>query len=486
MAMQHPRSGYRRFGIVVAIGSLVFSACGGGSDDADDPTTTGAGGSPTTADVDLAEQCPLDALASASGPVAITYWHAMTRENETTLKELTDEFNASQSAVSVKLVNQQGYRDNLNKFKAVAASDDAPDLIQLEDIALQIVADSGATVPAAACAAADGYDLGDLVPRVVNYYTVNGALQPMPFNVSNPVFYYNKDAFEKAGLDPEQPPKTFEEVATAAEAIQKSGFDFGFSYKRDSWVLEQFLALNGEPYVNNDNGRTERATEVLFDSPTAQSILGQIVDMVKTAKTASTNPNDGPSAFDNLIAICKGTSAMTIDTSAALGTAYAVLASGDCDVPVDVGVAPLPGGDGSGGVLVGGAANYLAKKDGSPEKLAAAWEFAKFLASPESQATWAAGTGYIPVSQGATDLPAIQEVWKSKPGYKVAYEQLINGETNTATAGPVLGAYVEVRDSIDSALDAILVSDGTVEDALGRAKQEADEAIAAYNDQIGE
>ena len=67
-------------------------------------------------------------------------------------------------------------------------------------------------LPAQACVEADKYDLSDYLERVVDYYTVEDTLWPMPFNVSNPVLYYNKSAFRAAGLDPEQPPSTLDEV----------------------------------------------------------------------------------------------------------------------------------------------------------------------------------------------------------------------------------------------------------------------------------
>ena len=315
------------------------------------------------------------------------------------------------------------------------------------------------------------------------YYTVGGTLYPVPFNDSNPVFYYNKAAFTKAGLDPEKPPTTWAEVKTDAQALKTSGLKYGFYYKRDSWVLEQFLSLAGEPYVNNGNGRDKRATAVAFDTPTARSILTELADLVHSG-LAGTNPASGAGEIDNLTSICNGNNAMTIDTSAALGTAYQVLGGGGCPVKVTIGVAPLPGSSSAGGVLVGGAANYIVKGS-DPAKIAAAWKFAQYLTTPAVQAEWGAGTGYVPISKQAVTLPTIQQLWTKSPGFKVAYDQLANGANNTATAGPVIGDYQGVRDATTKMLEAILITNKDVAAAMSTAVSEADASIKSYNDRQG-
>ncbi len=471
---------------IVSILTLLFllAACGGGGGGSSTTNATGSGTtSPGDTVPDLSDQCDLGALETAGGPVEITYWHAMQQANEETLIELTDEFNESQEQVKVTLLNQNGYEDNFTAFQTALGTDDSPDLVQLEDTALQRVVDAQAVVPAQACLDAAGANTDDVVERVVAYYSLGGVLYPMPFNVSNPVLYYNKKSFEAAGLDPEQPPTTFAEVREYADAIKSSGMEYGFAFKRDPWVLEQFLSLAGEAYVNNDNGRTGRATEATFDTPTAQAVF-EFLDGGVGDGVFLTNPASGPSALDNLLSICNGNNAMTIDTSAALGTATQVLESGGCIAEVEVGVAPLPlpsaEVEGNGGVLVGGAANYL-PANGDPARLAAAYTFAAFLASPESQATWAAGTGYIPVSKSSTESDTIQQLWADSPGFKVAYDQLLTGADNVATAGPVIGDYKGVRDTLTDALEAFLVEGSSPADALAAAKRAADEKIEAYN-----
>ena len=163
-------------------------------------------------------KCPVNALKNAKNkPVEITYWQGgFQRANEEALGRLVDKFNSSQNDVHVSVVNQSTYVDTLNKFRAGLSSGDLPDLVNNADTGLQQMIDTRAILPAQACVDADKYDLSDNLKRVVDYYSVKGKLYPMPFNVSNLVLYFNKKAFESAGLDQNNPPKTLDEVKAAA------------------------------------------------------------------------------------------------------------------------------------------------------------------------------------------------------------------------------------------------------------------------------
>jgi sn-glycerol 3-phosphate transport system substrate-binding protein len=430
--------------------------------------------------------CPLGALARAKKPVQITLWHGLTAANERALQQLTSQFNAAHPDIHVTLVNNITYEEDLHKFVAGLSTGDLPDLVQIEDTGLQQMIDTRAVLPAASCVKADNYSgqLSDFVDRVVRYWSVKGVIYPMPFNVSNPVFLYNKKAFVKAGLDPNSPPQTLEQVTADAQKLKASGAvaRAGYGLKTDPWFLEQWMAKAGEPFVNNSNGRQARATKAVFKNAAGQQVFSWMAQMVRSGN-ALANIDQGPSAFDNLFGIGAGNMAMTVDTSATLGTVTQVLGSGQFP-NVELGVAPLPGPVGKGGVLVGGAALFLSAKS-APEKQAAAWQYLKFLDTPENQASFAAASGYVPVRKSAVNLPAIQQLWARIPGYKVAYDQLLTGVNNVATAGAVIGDYLGVRNAVRNAEEAMFSSGAKASAALAQAQQNASAAIQAYNARVG-
>ncbi len=427
-------------------------------------------------------ECPLNALDRADEPVEIVFWHSMRRNLEETLVALTDPYTSSQDPVRVSLVNQIEYDDTLEKFRAGLATGQLPDVVQFSENALQQSIDSQAILPAQACIDADDYDTSDFLPRVIDYYTVEDTQWAMPFNVSNPVLYYDKAAFQQAGLDPEQPPATLDEVREHAEQIKANlGYPYGFALKIDAWHFEQLLAKDNLLYVDNGNGRDARATGVRFDTKTGQDAFTWMAGMVSDG-LAVTNPRTGQGELNNYLAIGNREAAMTIDTTAALGEIAQVLGAGDY-AHVDLGVGPLPGST-KGGVSVGGGALYIVNQS-SPAKQAAAWEYAKFLNEPEQVAAWAAGTGYVPTRESAVELPVVQQRWAELPGFQVAYDQLLDGKNNLKTAGPVIGAFQAVRAVIEEQETAMLNDGKKPKAALRDAKQQSDAEIEDYNDRVG-
>lgn len=452
---------------VAVVASLVAGACGGGDD-------SESGG-------DVGE-CPLDALDSVEEPVEIEFWHVMTRANEEALIGLTDEFNASQDKVKINLVNNADADDQWEKYRAGLETGDLPDMVQHQDLYLQQMIDTQSALPVQSCMDAEDFDTEDYVERALDYYSVGDVQWAMPFSTSTTVLIYNRDAFTRAGLDPDDPPDTLEELRSAAQAIKDAGFEAGMGLKLDWWHMEQFLALAGEPLVNNANGRESRTTEVAFDGEAGDEVFAYLAGLVEDG-LAVTNPRSGPGQFDNLLGIGGERYGMTLDTSAALGTIMELLQSGQYP-NVDPGVAAMPGRTENGGVLAGGSALYISSTD--PATQAGAWEFMKFLTTPENQAVWAAASGYVPVRTSATELPELQARWTEIPGFKVAYDQLVEGAVNDATAGPVIGDFAGVRAALEQAENRMFLEHQDPADAVADAAAGANEAIQSYNERIGE
>jgi sn-glycerol 3-phosphate transport system substrate-binding protein len=461
--------------VFVAVGlallAIVLAACGGGGGEEGTPATTPGGAA---------------AVTPSGEPVTITFWHAMNAANEDTLKRLTDKFNASQDRITVSLVYQGTYDDVLNKVLASLGSSGLPALAQLEDTTTQMMADSGAVVPVQDFIDAEGYDLSDFLPQVLDFYRVGGRLVPMPFNVSNPILGYNKKAFEKAGLDPEKPPTTLEELRQDCQKIVDAGLaPHGMSLDINPWYFEQFMAKAGVDFVNNGNGREERATEVAFDNEQGLAIFTWWKEMVDSGLALDVGRN--PSGTEHLLAIAGRQAEMTITSSASLRSVVDIIesahASGEL-TDIDMGAGPLPGlAGGTGGVSVGGASLYIMAAR-PPEEQQAAWEYIKFLVSAETQAEWFSGSGYIPSRVSSHDLPPAQEVIAKYPQFKAAVDQLAASPVTTATAGPLIGAYQQVREAVTSAIEQMVLQGKDPAAALSDAASESNKAMEAYNKRV--
>jgi len=464
------RAGVRFWALPVAL-ALVLAACGGGDD--------GGGGGGGSGGASAAE-CPIGAIDEAGGgPVEIVFWHSFTRAAEEAIIALTDAFNESQADVHVTLVNQPGEGELIEKYRAGLASGDLPDVMLQSETSLQQLIDSQGVLPAQACIDAEEYALDDFLPRVLDYYTVEGTLYPMPFNVANPLLYFNPNLFEAAGLDPQDPPDTFDEVREAAEALQASGVETPVALEMNGWHFEQWLALAGATYVDNGNGREARANEATYEESGLDSFTW-FDEMVDDGLAIATTTNQ----IDHILALGNGTAAMTIGSSSGLGTITQVLQSGEFP-DAALGVGPIPGpGSGGGGAIVGGASLYMVNRSSDAEQ-EASWRFLKFLNEPEQVAEWAAATGYIPTRQSATEQPVLQAQWDADPGFKVAYDQFLSGEENDASAGAVVGELPALRRIIEDAMLEMVTQGKSPADALADAKERADTTMAAYNDRLG-
>jgi sn-glycerol 3-phosphate transport system substrate-binding protein len=450
------------------------------------PTTTSPPATTTTTPLASLPPCPVGALEGLTSPVEITLWHGFSAENEKTLTALTDSYNASQTRVHVTLQNQGGLKQTIEKYNQ-SSQDSRPEMVSLPEYVVQQMADSGSVVPVGACIVADHFDTSPFVPRVMLAYQTGGVQWSMPFNVSDPVLYYNKATFEQAGLDASVPPVSLEQLQAMSQQLVSSGAA-GYGIALDSgadsgggWFLEQWFARLNRPDANNGNGRLAPATEVLFDSATGVELLTQMQSLILDGLAVSVG--DNPDGKDTLLKMADPAkpAAMTIASSAGLGTVINVLGGGlipDFST-ADLGVGPMPGPGDVPSAIVGGASLYVVADKGDA-KAAAAWDFIKYLTATQQQSTWASATGYVPIREDALELDPLKSKYLADPRFKVPYDQLVAGEDGLYSVGPVLGPLPQVR-SVTAGAVAAIFGGADVQSNLSAAAQQADALIAQYN-----
>jgi len=422
-----------------------------------------------------------------AGPVKITFWHSMNAANRDALEKLTATFNASQDEVRVELVFQGNYVDSLNKFIASVRSGDVPAILQMHDASTQLLIDSGEVTPIQDFVDREDYDLSDFEPRLLDYYRVGDRLYSMPFNVSNPVLLYEKNSFREAGLDPEKPPATLEELTEASRKLvqrdsQGNVTRSGVALEINVWYFEQMLANAGALYVNNGNGRDDRPTEAVFNGPEGQAIFQWWHDMVEEGLAFNVGRN--PTGTDHLYAVGAGRAAMTIASSSALRSVLDALEAGGGPAGAEMAIGPFPAPQSpDGGMVVGGASLWIIKSRPEAEQ-EAAWKLIKFLVEPPQQAEWYAGTGYFPIRRLAYEEPAAQEVEARYPFFRVAPDHLAAGAHNRATQGALVGPLPQIREVIATAIEEMIVGAKSPAQALDDAAAEATEIIQDYNRRV--
>ena len=415
---------------------------------------------------------------AANGPVRVVMWHSMPEPAGGSLQRIVNDFNASQAQYEVELIFQGGYTDSLNKLINSSGTNNVPDIIQLSDSSTQIMVDSGAVTPIQRFIDEEGYDLSDFEPKVLSFYTIDGVLYSMPFNMAGPILYYDRAAFEEAGLDPDDPPSTLEEVRQYSEQLAQQAGDgeskYGISLETSAWHFEQMLAKGGALYANGENGRSERATEVVFDNEVGVEIITWWDDMVADGLAYSAGD-----AIDSMLKLATGDAAMTIASTAALRPAiFAIIISGRDPSQYDT--APMPGPAGNGGVALGGASLWILNEHDEEEQRGA-WEFLKYAASPEQQAQWHSDTGYFPNRISAYDEPPAVQAREEFPQFLTAIEQLRSSPDTAATSGILLGPLNAVRARVVQAFEQVLSGGAEPAAELEAAVKDANEIIKEYN-----
>lgn len=443
----------------------------------------------TAALLDTLPNCPTEALAAATSPVNITFWHGLSGPLGDELQKLADVYNATQSKVKVSLI-EGTYEETIDKYLQSGQSS-RPDLVQMPEYMVQTMVDTQSNVPVEACMKASGFDTSAFLPTALDAYATQGVQWSMPFNISNPVLFYNKKMFAAAGLDPEKPPVSLDDLRADSQAIVTSGaakyglaLDSGFD-SGGGWYIEQWFAKAGEFYADNQNGRSARATQVLYNNATGQSLLTFMQSML--ADGLAVNVGDNTNGFDNLLKLADTAepAAMTIATSASIGPVIAVLGGGQFPqiTNADVGVAAMPGPDGKPGALIGGASLWIVDS-GDDARTAAAWDFVTYLTQAQQQSEWSSTTGYLPVRTDALTLDPLKTTLATDPRFKVPYDQLLSSPDAPTSVGPVVGPLREVRTVTAQAVAAIFAG-ADVATSLAAAAQQADALIADYNSRNG-
>lgn len=451
--------------VALVVATALVGGCGSGGGDGDSSD---------------ALEAPGAEVLDGAGKTTVEFWHAMKGANAAAVDKLVADFNAQHAGkIEIKPIFQGNYDETIAKYKASVQQKSTPALVQIYDIGSRFMVDSKQVVPMYKFIEKDGFNTADIEPNIASYYSVEGKLWSMPFNSSTPLLYINKEAFERANLDPNKPPKTLDEIADLARKLtikDSSGrtVQYGFGAAIYGWLLEQLLATDGKEYCDNGNGRQKLATKVLFDQPTGVRVAQWWADLVRGGYATNT----GRKTDDAQAAFKAGTVAMHLESTSVL-RGYVDAAKGKFTVLT----APYPkvSAESSGGPVIGGASLWISGVGHSAAEKRAAWEFVKFAAGAAQQAQWHTGTGYVPINPKALEEP-IDKQWVAEyPQFRTAVDQLHALPPSVASAGCLLGVMPQARKAAEDGLEAAIVGTKPAEQAMRDAAASVQPAIDSYN-----
>jgi sn-glycerol 3-phosphate transport system substrate-binding protein len=403
----------------------------------------------------------------------IQWWHAMGGNLGDTVNQLADEFNKSQKEYKVVPVYKGSYTETLTAAIAAfrARQNAHPHIVQVFEVGTAtMMAAKGAVYPVyqLMADAKEPFDPKAYIGPVYGYYsTTDGKLLSMPFNSSTPVFYWNKELFKKAGLDPDKPPKTWPELGEMGKKLVASGAKCGFTPQWQTWtMIENFGAWHNLPFATKQNGFGGTDIELKFNSPAHIKHIQALADWGKD-KVFVYGGREGKSTA----LFTSGDCAMHIASS---GSAAGIQKALGVD---KVGIAMMPYWPDliakPQNSIIGGATLWVLRNKPKDEYAGVA-KFFTFLSKAEVQAKWHQQTGYVPITLAAVKLTEDSGFYKKFPGRDIAVKQLTLNPPTENSKGLRIGNFVQIRDVMDEELESVWAGKKS-------AKQALDDAVARGN-----
>ncbi|MBX3531238.1 MAG: sn-glycerol-3-phosphate ABC transporter substrate-binding protein UgpB [Rhizobiaceae bacterium] len=411
--------------------------------------------------------------SSAFAQTEIQWWHAMTGANNEVVETLSKEFNASQSEYKVVPVFKGTYPETLNAGIAAFRAKQAPHIIQVFDVGTGVMMGAeGAVKPVAEILSMGGksFDPKEYLPGIVSYYSKpDGTMLSFPYNSSSPILYYNKDIMAKAGLDANNPPKTWPEVFDAARKIKASGAaPCGFTSTWLTWIgLENFAAWNNLQYATQENGLASTDAELTFNTEPFVKHFQNIADLAKEGVFRyGGRTSEAKQLF--LSQEC----AIFTESSGGLGD---VIKSG-----INYGLGQLPYYPDLQGApqntIPGGASLWVfgGKSDAEYKGVAA---FFTFLSQTEIQSRLHQVSGYLPVTIAAYEATKASGFYDKNPGRLIPISQMMGKAPTANSKGVRLINLPQVRDIENEEFEKMLNGEQTAQQALDNAVKRGNEAI---------
>ncbi|OZI22466.1 ABC transporter substrate-binding protein [Bordetella genomosp. 7] len=427
----------------------------------------------------VAALCAAFAATSAQAVTEIQFWHSMEGALGERVNELVQEFNQKNSDYKINAVYKGNYGESMNAGIAAFRAGNAPDILQVFEVGTATMMYArGAIKPVQQMSeeAGEPLDPKAFIGAVAGYYSSrDGKLISMPFNSSTVVFYYNKDAFKKAGLDPEKPPKTWEELAAAGQKLKAAGQECGYTTSWPSWVqLETFSAWHNVPYATEDNGFGGLNARLAFDTPLHVRHLDNLAKLAKEGIFMYGGRGDQPNSLfiGGKCAMITGSSGLRANISK-----NAKFEFGTSTLPYYADVSGAPQN-----TIIGGASLWVFANK-KPEVYKGVTKFFHFLASPEIAARWHQQTGYVPVTKAAYELTKKQGFYDKNPGTEVGVQQL-NVETTAQSRGLRLGFLPQIREIEDQEIERIMSGKASAQDSVKTMVSRGNELLEKFEKSI--
>lgn len=425
---------------------------------------------------------PLAPVLTAQAPgqrIQIEFWHGLTQPLGGILEGIVSGFNASQTRYQVNASFKGSYPETMVAAIAAFRAGNAPHIVQMFEVGTATLIAAGSAVkPVYALMKEAGvpFDPSMYLPAVRGYYsTSDGRMVSMPFNSSTTILFWNKDAFKRAGLNPDVPPKTWADVRAAAQRIRATNAaPCGLTTAWPTWTqFENFGAVHDVPFATKSNGFDGLDAELTINSPLYVRHLQLLMDMQKEgAFKYGGRDNAGDSLFPS------GECAIITASSALRARIIR-------EAKFDWGVTYLPYHEDVKGApknsIIGGASFWVMT---SPRRTADEYkgvaEFFRYISTPEVAAKWHMDTGYVPITFTGMQLAQASGYYQQNPGADIPIKQLTRTIPTKNSKGLRLGNMPEIRVVIQEEMEKAFQGQQTAKQSLDNAVRRGNEILRRF------
>lgn len=344
-------------------------------------------------------------VKSGSGPIA--FWSNHPGQSTAVEQELIRRFQEQFPDLPVKLIDAgKDYDEVAQKFNAALVGTDVPDVVVLDDIWWFHFALSGVIAPIDDLFSEIDLETTDYVDTLLADYEFNGKHYALPYSCSTPLFYYNKELWEKAGL-PDRGPVSWPEFDEWGGRLQRVVDAGRWAH---GWANNELISWTFQGLNWSFDGAYSDKWNLMF-TEAATLLAGNFFRDSIHRKGYASIANDIANEFATGI------------------VASAVASTGDLigittTARFDFGAAPLPTGPGGAPACPTGGAGLAIPAKLSDERKLNALKFVAFVTNPANTGYFSQNTGYLAVRKSAIDDPAEQRYLADNPRARVALDQL--------------------------------------------------------------
>lgn len=403
--------------------------------------------------------------------VNIVFWHSFVSSTIPALNELIDRFEKEHPNINIDAQYIPSGDALIQKLVTAIRSKTAPDISWLHSDFLEDLVEANAIYKIDEFINGENgitkEDLDDIYPALIQFSSWRGTLYSLPMEATNLALLYNKEMFRKAGLDPNKPPATWDELY---EYAKKMTLDKDGDGKDDQtgmfipiypaagplgswmvWQWEPFLWQAGGDVINDEQ------TKVLFDGDGGVKALELWQKIFRDL-----NLRNFTSDFD--VAFASKRLAMSMDGPWNLPRYKDLLKD------IDWAFAPLPTGPNKQATVVGGEYLAIFKQSEHPDE---AWQFLKWIIQPETQAFWAMKSGYLPIRHAVLQVPEFQKYLEENPNFNVFVQQMEVGHVQK----PIDYGGLEITRYIAQAIENATIGNQDVRKSLKEAADKSNKLL---------